>query len=181
MCFNGVVSFSPNNQQEDSMAMEINSVQLRDGSTLDLPVHVVERDGRTDRYPVILIRTRTGKKIHSGSAGSSVAGCGHWLKVNGERMQIDPARVDRIHLCENCFPVQSQAPAPEEEERDEFTAVEVVVHDAIGQGVDAKITRERGIISIVLIDSHSSKVLAPSAELDADALVEALRSLGVIS
>lgn len=75
----------------------------------------------------ILVKTRSGKKVHSGSPGSSVTRCGHWLKVNGSVMAFPKSPVVKalekgaeisnpsalgprnLVLCENCFPtVQSR-------------------------------------------------------------------------
>lgn len=73
-------------------------------------------------YTDLLIRTRTGKKIHAGSSGSSVTNCGHWLKVNGAAMKFPKAQVmsalekgeavknpsalgpATLILCQHCFP-----------------------------------------------------------------------------
>ena len=70
----------------------------------------------------IFVRTRTGKKIHAGSPGSSVTRCGHWLKVNSAAMGFPAAQVvtalergeaienpsalgpRNLILCGNCFP-----------------------------------------------------------------------------
>lgn len=41
-----------------------------------------------------------------------------------------------------------------------------VITDAIGQGVDIEITRVRGIVSVVLIDSETGEALAASAEIE---------------
>lgn len=71
----------------------------------------------------ILVRTRTGKKVHAAYPGSSVTRCGHWLKVNSVAMRFPVAPVLKalerreeqianpsslgpatLVLCEHCFP-----------------------------------------------------------------------------
>lgn len=50
----------------------------------------------------IFVRTRTGKKIHVSSPGSSVCFCGHWLRVNATRMAVRTGLVKLEVLCERC-------------------------------------------------------------------------------
>lgn len=83
-------------------------VTLRDGRTVTLATYHVQREDHVEDHPDLMIRTRTGKKVHKGSAGSSVTHCGHWLKVNGERMRVNPSQVHSANLCEHCYPVGSQ-------------------------------------------------------------------------
>lgn len=43
----------------------------------------------------------SGRKIHLGIAGSTVLGCGHWLKAPAERYRVRSALP--AVLCERCF------------------------------------------------------------------------------
>lgn len=71
---------------------------------------VKEEEMEAQAYPHmdILVRTRTGRKVHVGSPGSSVTRCGVWLKVDGSAMAVRNADVIRgigtgsVELCENC-------------------------------------------------------------------------------
>ncbi len=48
------------------------------------------------------VRTRTGTKVHAGSAGSSVTFCGVWLRVNGTHMRVR-GTVAKANLCRSCY------------------------------------------------------------------------------
>ncbi len=51
----------------------------------------------------ILTATRTGKKAHIGSPGSSVTFCGHWLKFNANQNRVRIAQItDERQMCEKC-------------------------------------------------------------------------------
>jgi hypothetical protein len=60
----------------------------------------------------ILIKTRTGKKVHLGYRTSSVTNCGHWQKVQNVQFALDLeasevaelAAMGDMILCEHCFP-----------------------------------------------------------------------------
>lgn len=55
-------------------------------------------------HEIIIVKTRTGNKLHLGSAGGSGTNCGVWLKANGVHFKVNAARVTRAHvLCEKCF------------------------------------------------------------------------------
>lgn len=55
----------------------------------------------------IYVATRTGKKLHKASPGSSVTRCGHWLRVDSRQMKVDVTEADlgrmALVLCEHCF------------------------------------------------------------------------------
>lgn len=53
----------------------------------------------------------------------------------------------------------------------------VLLHDALGQGIDVQIFRNRGIVSIVLVDSGSLFPMGPSAEIELDDLINAIHYL----
>jgi hypothetical protein len=65
--------------------------------------------GNGERY--LFVRTKTGKKIHLASAGSSVCRCGHWLKTSSRNREVSPQRVESQHLCENCWTPATQTDA----------------------------------------------------------------------
>lgn len=54
-----------------------------------------------------------------------------------------------------------------------------VVADAIGQGVDLHFYRSRGIVSVVQVDTYSGQPMSASAEVELEALVEAVAKLTV--
>lgn len=49
---------------------------------------------------LIFTATRTGKRVHIASPGSSVTLCGHWLKFDSAANRM--RRVDPAHVCERC-------------------------------------------------------------------------------
>lgn len=55
----------------------------------------------------IYVSTRTGRKLHKASPGSSVTRCGHWLRVDAStmRVEITEAELAKADLvkCEHCF------------------------------------------------------------------------------
>jgi hypothetical protein len=44
--------------------------------------------------------TRTGKRVHVASAGSSVTYCGVWMREDSRRRVVD--NVEPAHVCESC-------------------------------------------------------------------------------
>lgn len=82
-------------------------VEIRDGVLV--PRETVLHDGEIFET-ALFVRTRTGVKIHTGWGGSSVTGCGVWLRTNGSRMAVASTQVAREHLCENCFNLDRIAP-----------------------------------------------------------------------
>lgn len=53
----------------------------------------------------------------------------------------------------------------------------LVITDAIGQGVDVELCRTRGIVSIVLL--VDDKPTGPSAEIELEDLIEAVHALAI--
>jgi hypothetical protein len=80
------------------------AVTLRDGKVIKLAHYNIDRGDHVDSYPDIMVRTRTGTKVHKGSPGSSVTNCGVWLRTNGSRYKVIPAMVNSANLCEKCYP-----------------------------------------------------------------------------
>lgn len=89
-----------------------------------LPAEILP-DGR---FPV---GTRTGAKIHGGSAGSSVTACGHWMKFNGERSRrYEPVNCERCisvlaDRCEIPAEVADDTPADDDTVTAEVAAAEI--------------------------------------------------------
>lgn len=84
---------------------ELREVSTSDGVTVKLASYTYDRGDHVDTYTDIMVRTRTGKKVHRGSDGSSVTCCGVWLRSNGSYFKVDPARVHSAQLCDHpqCF------------------------------------------------------------------------------
>lgn len=64
--------------------------------------HHVHVDGRTSQQ-IFTRGGRTGKKVHTATAGSSCLGCGHWTRHNVGHFQVTAAQADQMQRCEKCF------------------------------------------------------------------------------
>lgn len=77
-------------------------------------------------------------------------------------------------------PVAADEPKLAVEQDTDLGGEFVRVPDALGAGVDTKIYRERGIVSIVLVDSTSGQPTGPSAELNIEDVAAAVKLLGIV-
>lgn len=163
------------------MARIARTVPLHDGGNIEL--HDYSPTTEMPTAHELLVRTRHGKKVHIASEGSSVTYCGVWMKVSAQHMAVDSNAVQAQHICENCLHNSgaklNEAPSGRLELREDDPGEYVQLPDALGTGIDARLYRNRGILSVVLVGTYSQQPVGPSAELNIDDMLEALRLLGV--
>lgn len=158
------------------------TVTLKDGTEVWL---AESRDSHGVRYDGELLARGgfSGTKIHRGTPGTSVLGCGKWVKTQLIRLKVDPAAVTRDQLCERCFP----AHRPESPEPAPAWVDDLEIGDVLGNGATViasaakreSVTGER-TVGVVLAHSHGSSdpyiTWSWVRERDADGRVKGART-----
>lgn len=145
----------------DGWLVAFASIEKRSDSIATLAKHVerLRNTGRTGRgVSYLLFDSDTGQELD-------------W----SGKPKVAPAPVAPA------APVTPEQPRLVKQEDADLGGEYVQVPDALGAGVDAKIYRERGVVSVVLVDSYSGQPVGASAELNIDDVAQAMRLLGIVN